>query len=92
MHDAALTRDGRDDPSAIGYVLVAALALAGLARWVSDLTAGAGRGGRYDLPLVNNVSWFAFLLFATVAFMALIGGVCRLVGRLRPTRAHTSGP
>lgn len=90
MHDAALFRDGRDDPTAIGYVLLAALTLAGLARWVSGLTAGAGRGGRYDLPLVDHLSWFAFLLFATVAFMALIGGVCRVVERLRPARADTS--
>lgn len=88
MHDAALFRDGRDDPTAIGYVLLAALALAGLARWASGLTAG--RGGRFDLPIVNHLSWFAFLLFSTIAFMASIGGVCRVVKRLRPARADTS--
>jgi hypothetical protein len=90
MHDAASKRDGSDDPSAIGYVLVATLVLSGLAKWVSELTAGPGRGGRYDLPLVNDLSWLAFLLFATVAFMAMIGAVYRLVDLLRSPRAGAS--
>lgn len=86
MRDAALERDGRDEPSAIGYVLVATLALAGVAKWMSDLTAGQGRGGRYDLALVNHLSSLAFLLFATVAFMALIGAGCRLAALVRSAR------
>lgn len=86
MHDTVPARDGDDDPSAVGYVLVVTLALAGLAWWVSDLTAPSVRGARFDLHLVNTLSWFAFLLFATIAFMAMIGGVCRLVELARRVR------
>ncbi|MGI8685991.1 MAG: hypothetical protein ACR2MO_13045 [Acidimicrobiales bacterium] len=87
MNDAAL-RDGREDSSAIGYVLVVALVLAALARWVSDVTSGGSN--RYDLPVVNYLSWFAFLLFATITFMAAIGAVFRLVELVRPARPGTT--
>lgn len=81
-----MMRDGRHDPSAIGYVLVASAALAGLFRWLSGLTVGDEHGGRYDLPMVNAVAWFAFLLLATVAIMALVGAVFRLAALVRPPR------
>lgn len=92
MHDEALVRAGKDDPSAIGYVLAATVALATLAWWVSRLTAGSEHGGRYDVPIVNSVTWFAFLLFAAVATISMIGGVLRIAESLRPLpgRAATS--
>lgn len=85
-----MMRDGRDEPSAIGYVLATAATLAGFFWWLAGLTAGVDNGGRYDLALVSAIAWFAFLLLATVAFMALIGAVFRLAGRLRSPRDRTA--
>lgn len=90
MHDEALVRGAKDDPSGIGYVLAGALTLAALTWWLSDLTAGTERGGRYDLPVLNSVTWLAFLFFATVAFMSLVGATLRLVETIRPERDRRS--
>lgn len=81
-----MVRDGRDEPSAIGYVLVVSAVLASLCWWLSGLTAGEEHGGRYDLALVNTIARFAFVLLATLAVMALVGTVIRLASLVRPPR------
>lgn len=63
--------------------VVGAVGLAALCLAISDLTAGAEYGGRYDVPAVNYISWFAFLVFAAAAIMIVVAGLFRLSQDLR---------
>lgn len=88
MYDAGLASDGEEDPSAVGYVLVAVVALALAARWISHETGGADSGGRYDLELVSAAAWHTFVVAVAVAVVAAIGVVRRFTGSRWPLRSR----
>ena len=67
----------------LGLLIVASVVIAAGCKWLSDLTAGERHGGEFDVPLVNWVAWFAFVVVAGVAAMLLVAGAARLLGRMR---------
>ena len=72
----------------LGLWIVAALAITAACKWVSDLTAGERHGGEFDIPLINWVAWFAFVVMAAATVMLLVAAVSRLVGRLRSSHGQ----
>lgn len=76
----------RREKDRIGAMTAATVALAALLKWVSDLTAGATRGGRYDVPAVTWLAWFGFFVVGGVAVTLVAAGAVRLVERARDRR------
>ena len=64
---------GRD----FAMALMATLAVAGICLWISNLTDGPEYGGPWDLPFVNYVTWFGFILAAMAAVLVAVGSVLR---------------
>lgn len=62
----------RDDPRWLLVILAGAIVLAGALKWVADATAGS------DLPVVNSLSWFGFMLVATFGFMTMVAVAIRV--------------
>ncbi|MGH9283616.1 MAG: hypothetical protein ACRD0S_11850, partial [Acidimicrobiales bacterium] len=67
----------------LGLLIVLSLTVAAACKWLSDLTAGERHGGEFDIPLVNWVAWFLFLVAGGLALMLLVAGGARVLGRLR---------
>lgn len=71
------------DLGGLGFVLLASVVLATAFKWVSDVTAGADHGGRYDVPVVNGIAWLAFVIFTAAALLVTVAIGVRFLGWLR---------
>lgn len=67
----------------LGLWIVASLVITAAFKWVSDLTAGETHGGEFDIPVVNWLAWFAFVVMGAATIMLAVAGVSRLLSRLR---------
>ena len=68
-----------DDARYLPGLFLGALALAILLRWASDLTSGDEYGGRFDLPVINSITWFGFCLAAVAAVLLFLLVVAHVV-------------
>ncbi|MGH9179667.1 MAG: hypothetical protein ACRD0N_14065 [Acidimicrobiales bacterium] len=67
----------------LGLWIIGSVVITAALKWLSDLTAGERHGGEFDIPIINWVAWFAFVVMAAATLMLLVAAVSRLVGRLR---------
>ena len=67
----------------LGAWIIGSLVITATLKWLSDLTAGERHGGQFDIPIINWVAWFAFVVMGAATIMFLVAAVGRLVGRLR---------
>lgn len=80
----------RHEKDRLGLTTAAAVTLTAFLKWISDLTAGESRGGRYDVAAVNWLAWFGCFVMGGVAVTLVVTGAVRLVEHARERRRATT--